>query len=427
MADKLVDIACRDTVIDPEARRLAALQIRDIYGVALAGSRTTTHQRALAALTTSQESGPSAVWGTTLTVAPVSAAAINSTAAACLDFDDIAPTAAAHLSSVLVPALASVVHRCDPADAEAGYLTALRAAMALTDVFSTQIFRAGFQNTCLIGTVTAAIGVARALRLHPSQILQAIALSAPHMMGLRAHTGTDFKAGQTGMAAATAVRCALWAEQGFTANPAALDEVARLVGADPAPLTQDNPQPLPMATKTYPCVGSTHAPIEAAILLAGRAGGRHLDKLVVHADRKAFAGAGFDQPHNGNQARFSMKYAVATAWLTQGVGIADFTDEMVLIGQRQQFLGRVELVHDDDFLQVTGQAVTPCQVVAVYADGSTDQESIPLALGFPGRRLDEAGYRRKFLACVSNIWPPDQAAATFDAIGERGLFATLAD
>jgi 2-methylcitrate dehydratase PrpD len=307
-----------------------------------------------------------------------------------------------------------------------GYLIALCASRALSEVFTMTVFRAGYQNTCLIGTLAATIAVSHALRLDADRMLNAIALAAPHMIGLRIHTGTDFKAGQTGMASATAVRCSLLAEQGFGANPAAVDEVARLVGADPDLIRDNDPQPLPLATKVYPCVGSVHTAVEAAAILSERSNERRLRELIVHADRKAFAGSSFDRPRDGNQARFSMTYTVATSWLEHGVTLADFSDQEVICSQRQEMIERVKLVPDDDYLQVPGQAISPAKVIAVYEDGSSDEQAISEALGFPGRRLDSDGYRRKFMDCTATALTPDTASDIFDAIGEYGLFAVLA-
>src|SRR5206468_4174639 len=153
--------------------------------------------------------GPAWVWGTARRVDPVTAAFVNGTMVQALDFDDIAPVPAAHMSSVMVPAVTALADRVDPDRAIDGLVHGLRAASLLSGLISREAYARGLQPTHTIGATAAVCALGYGLGGHTAQVSDALGLVCVQALGLRANTGTMAKAMQSGLAAAAAVRSTL--------------------------------------------------------------------------------------------------------------------------------------------------------------------------------------------------------------------------
>jgi 2-methylcitrate dehydratase PrpD len=237
-----------------------------------------------------------------------------------LDYDDTWTPGLAHLSAPTAPAALVVA-----ADAGASLGVALRAyaagfeAMAaLAHASHPALYDAGRHPTAVCGAVGAAVAAGELLGFGEEARDAAAALALAGAGGLLAAFGSDAKALQVGMAAATGVQAALLAAGGARAHPP--ERYARALG-----VTWGRPGGERAIhsnwIKAYPCCLQTHTAIEAALRARPRGGPV---ELAVHP--LACAAAAVDVPEDGLQAKFSLPYLVAFALERGAPGVDDFAE-----------------------------------------------------------------------------------------------------
>lgn len=150
---------------------------------------------------------------------PGDAALISGTAAHGEDFDDTFEGTPVHVGAVLVPALLAVgeAERLTGADILRGLAVGGEVACRMAVVAPTAIHRAGFHPTAVIGAMSAAVGVATALRLEAEAIESALGIAGSMASGIIEYLaeGTSTKRLHPGWAAQSGIRAARLARGGF--------------------------------------------------------------------------------------------------------------------------------------------------------------------------------------------------------------------
>jgi 2-methylcitrate dehydratase PrpD len=100
-----------------------------------------------------------------------------------------------------------------------------------------------------------------------------------------------------------------------------------------------------------------------------------------------------DRPRNGQEARFSMQYCVAVAWLDGWPHLASFRDDRVTAEDARALVERVTL-------RAGSRAVE--RVVVHYADGTSDVETVREARGAPAHPLSVDDLAEKVARCVGD-------------------------
>jgi 2-methylcitrate dehydratase PrpD len=282
-----------------------------------------------------------------------------------LDYDDTWTPGLVHLSAATAPAALVLA-----ADAGATVDVALRAyaagfeaTAALARAAHPALYDAGRHPTAVCGAVGAAVAAGAVLGFGEEAQDAAGALALVGVGGLLAAFGSDAKALQVGMAAATGVHAALLAAGGARAHPP--DRYAAALGVTWARPGGERAIEANWV-KAYPCCLQTHTAIEAAL----RA--RPLDgpvELAVHPHARAAAAV--DVPADGLQAKFSLPYLVAFALERGAPGVDDFA------GVAEVDLARVTL------------AIDPAlgEQEAVLSAGGEELARVTAALGSPDRPM----------------------------------------
>jgi 2-methylcitrate dehydratase PrpD len=282
-----------------------------------------------------------------------------------LDYDDTWTPGLAHLSAPTGPAalVFAAEARATVGVALRAYATGFEAMGALARAGHPALYDAGRHPTAVCGTVGAAVAAAAVLGFGEEAQNAAAALALAGAGGLLAAFGSDAKALQVGMAAATGVHAALLAAGGARAHPP-----ERYAAAHGVPWARPGGERAIDANwiKAYPCCLQTHTAIEAAV----RA--RPLDgpvELTVHP--LARAAAAVDVPEDGLQAKFSLPYLVAFALERGAPGVDDFAD-----------------VAEVNLARVT-VAVDPAlgEQEAVLSAGGEEVARVTAALGSPERPM----------------------------------------
>jgi 2-methylcitrate dehydratase PrpD len=271
-----------------------------------------------------------------------------------LDFDDTYLPGLAHLSAPTAPVAlvlgaelgASVGAALD------AYAAGFEAMGALAAASHPALYERGFHPTAVCGAVGAAVAAARLLDAD-ERAASAIALLGA--AGLRAAFGSDGKALQVGVAAATGLRAARLAAAGASVP---LDRVARgLEDAYGARFAAPGGDRAISANwiKAYPCCLQAHSAIEAA----ERARPLPEDEPVgVSVHPISLAAASYGEPADGLQAKFSIPYLVAYTLLYGPPSVESFAalDPGALAGvQRVQVRSAGDLLESEARLEAGGR------------------------------------------------------------------------
>ena len=324
-----------------------------------------------------------------------------------LEFDDVTPAEAAHLSSVVVPTLAAFSDQIDTARAIDGVVHGWRIAAAVGDLIGFDAHSRGVQPTHTLGSLVATVAAAHGLGLSEGQASTAIGLAMIGSLGLRANTGSHAKALQSGLAASASVRAIELARlrggSRHQAGGSVIDSLFTVLGAGEADIERVVSMPLPgptfLAVKPYPTCGAAHSSLEAVLEVRGRLpDGTMPDRLEVRVPERVPRAMAFDRPSVGDEARWSLRYALATAWETGDVDIAEFDDDVVHRAAGRRSPPWLEIVGDPSFEARGERAI----VTATIAHTTERAETVHRP-GYTERPLPDAQVRSKFDRCLAFV------------------------
>jgi 2-methylcitrate dehydratase PrpD len=257
-----------------------------------------------------------------------------------LDFDDTYQPGLAHLSAPTAPAalVAGAQRGSNIADVLAAYAAGFEAMGVLSRACHPALYEGGWHPTAVCGSAGAAVAAARLYELDREQERAAVGLALLRAGGLRAAFGSDGKALQVGMAAATGVHAAALAaagasvhagriggmEAGFAeafavaTSAATIDELL-----DAADAASSDPQAVGENwIKAYPCCLQTHPAIDAAVAVGiPPPADAHITVAVHPLSRRA---AALDAVADGLEAKFSIPYLTAYTLAHGAPGLASF-------------------------------------------------------------------------------------------------------
>jgi 2-methylcitrate dehydratase PrpD len=211
-----------------------------------------------------------------------------------------------------------VIHAVTVGDALAAFAHAWEASAAFAAANHPALYDRGFHPTAVCGVVGAAIAAAV---LFDADEEAAVDLALLRAAGLRAAFGSDGKALQVGFAASAGAQAARLALAGASAGGAVRDGFASAYGARVV-LEGDGRAIEDNWIKAYPCCLQTHGAIEAA--LAARAAGDDLRGATVVVHPVSRQAAAIDIPRSGLEAKFSIAYCAALAFLRGAPSVDSF-------------------------------------------------------------------------------------------------------
>ncbi|WP_433616727.1 MmgE/PrpD family protein [Dactylosporangium sp. CA-139114] len=305
----------------------AAMVLADVLGCAIVAARRQQQPQPPA--------GSHPVWGLPARSAPGDALMLNVLHAHLDDWDPVHYVSAGHPAAVLWPLATCLMetHGGDPADALQIYLVAHEVMCVLGARFGDSLAPTGRHATTLFGGLAAAAATAWWISRTPEAIDRAMSLAGTSLAGTLHGFGSDLKPFQVANAARVGWQAGQFAPSlsaepaswltalreltAYRENPTWLGDHPQVFGAAPAA------ELLPSHIKHYPACAyfdQTLSQIERLRATATR--GTRPVRIAVpayirHASR-------FPLPDTVPQARFSLPYLVAYAWL-EGLSPAAFT------------------------------------------------------------------------------------------------------
>lgn len=411
--DRVARYATNLRYADLSAEVIAAAKrsILDWLGVAIAGSREPVAEvvwRFLERTGASATTGASTIGRPGKAPSPMAALA-NGTVGHALDFDDTHLAARLHTTAATLPAVLAVAEAENLGGQEmlTAYVAGFESAVALALAANPGHYEAGWHTTGTFGTLGAAIGAGRALRLDTAHMVWAIGLAATQAAGLQRVFGSMAKPFNAGRAASAGCTAALMAQEGMTSPTDVLDGprglLALLSAPDPpagwpATLGSGPPAILDNSLKLFACCHALHAAVGATLRLRDdtQSGWQDVDGVDVVGWPLLPNIAAIREPQASYEGKFSLYHSIAAALVDGDAGTAQFTEDKVRDPRIRALASGVSFSADPTY-QIEDALVT----IRLRSGGIRSER----AAGIPGRAGSDAVAApalRKFYDCVAD-------------------------
>lgn len=356
------------------------------------------------------------------------AALINGTAAHTVEFDDIFRDAIYHPGApTIAAALASA--QTTGASGEA-FLRAVIVGYEISTRIGTAMGRAHYRywhNTGTIGTFGATAAAASIYGLDSARFAHALATCATFAAGLQQAYRMDSmsKPLHAGRAAEAGVTAAQMARTGVTG---ALDVIDGEAGIGRA--MSDGPDwGKAMATlgrefnitrmtfKNHACCGHTFAPIDGALALQRQLGiaAGEIERVRVSTYRPALEVACYERPETAAEARFSLKYTVATALTHGSVRLAAFEPGRLADPVTRQLMDRIDLDVDPG-IDAGFPGARAARIEMTTKDGRRGQHLQPTRKGDPDQPLSDTELQDKYTELAAPVIGKRPAAVLLERL-----------
>lgn len=355
------------------------------------------------------------------------AALINASAAHTMEVDDIYRDAIYHPGAPTIAA-ALAVAQDSGADGEA-FLRGVIVGYEISTRIGAAMGRAHYRywhNTGTIGSFGAAAAAGAIYGLDAKRFAHALATVATFAAGLQQAFRMDSmsKPLHAGHAAQSGLLAALAAREGVTGSADVIEGEAgfgRAMSDGPdwdqalATLGRDF-HITRMTFKNHACCGHTFAAIDGALELQRRlgVGAAEIARLSVGTYRPALEVAGYEHPVTPAEARFSLKYVVATALTHGSVRLAAFEAQRLTDPATLALMRSIDVGVDAE-LDASFPRQRAARIVIETKDGRRGEHLQPTRKGDPDLPLSDSELEEKFLELAT----PVQGDAAARALAAR--------
>ncbi len=340
---------------------------------------------------------------------PRLAALINGSAAHTVEVDDIFRDGIYHPGAPTIPAALALAQARGASGEQ--FLRAVIVGYEISTRIGAAMGRAHYKywhNTGTIGVFGACAASAELLGLDRKRFANALATVTTFAAGLQQSFRMDSmsKPLHAGRAAEAGLTAALAASEGVTGSLDVIDGEAgfgRAMSDSPdwskavATLGKEF-HICRMTFKNHTCCGHTFAAIDGALALQRRMqiGAREIERIRVGSYRAAKEVSGYETPQTPAEARFSLKYVVATALTHGSVRLAAFEPARINDAATRELMQRIEVAIDPE-LDAAFPRQRAARVVIEARDGRREEHLQPTRIGDPDAPLSDAQLDAKYL------------------------------
>ena len=343
------------------------------------------------------------------------AALINATAAHTMEVDDIYRDAIYHPGAPTIAAALAVAQQ-NGASGEA-FLRGVIVGYEISTRIGVAMGRAHYRywhNTGTIGSFGAAAAAAAIHGLDAKRFAHALATVATFAAGLQQAFRMDSmsKPLHAGHAAEAGLLAAFAAREGVTGSLDVLEGEAGFGRAmsdgpdwDKATATLGSDFHITRMTfKNHACCGHTFAAIDGALELQRSLGVHAADiaRVGVCTYRPALEVAGYEHPATAAEARFSLKYVVATALTHGSVRLAAFEPARLADPATRALMQKIDLAVDAE-LDASFPGQRAARIVIQTRDGRRGEHLQPTRKGDPDLPLSDRELEEKFLELATPV------------------------
>ncbi len=409
--------------LTPRAERSTRHALLDWAGVTIAAADDPLVVRLVTTAIEDGETGGVGLVGRQERLTPVFAALTNGAASHALDYDDINKRMRGHPTVAILPALLAIVR---PGDHSIGdLLDALAAGVEVACVVGEMMghthYNHGFHNTGTIGTVAAAAGASRLMRLDSRQIETALGLAATQAAGLKASFGSMAKPLHAGKAAMNGFFSARWAGMGVSGADGVLEAVqgfGPVLSRDfvPKAIRSEPAEPFGIEQnifKFHAACYYVHSALEAVsdLLREHRFQPSDVEEIEIGLLPELHKVCDILEPETGLEVKFSIRHMVALkliGWDTSDP--SKYTDDIAKNADLVALRLRIHVVPQDF------DSRTMARVTVTHSGGHNHTKS--LDVGVPADDLDHQEHRlvAKFSALAEPKLGTERAQTLCEAI-----------
>ena len=337
------------------------------------------------------------------------AALINGAAAHTVEVDDIFRDGIYHPGAPTIPAALALAQARGASGEQ--FLRAVIVGYEISTRIGAAMGRAHYKywhNTGTIGVFGSCAASAELLGLDAKRFAHALATVATFAAALQQAFRMDSmsKPMHAGRAAEAGVTAALAAREGVTGS---LDVIEGEAGFGRA--MGDGPDwekafeslgkafnICRMTFKNHTCCGHTFAAIDGALALQSKmkVAAREIERIRVGSYRAAKEVSGYESPTTPAEARFSLKYVVATALTHGSVRLAAFEPARLQDPDTRSLMERISVSIDPE-LDAAFPRQRAARVAIVARDGRSEELLQPMRIGDPEAPLSDAQLDAKYL------------------------------
>ncbi|HWZ70412.1 MAG TPA: MmgE/PrpD family protein [Casimicrobiaceae bacterium] len=345
------------------------------------------------------------------------AALINGSAAHTAEVDDIFRDGIYHPGAPTIAA-ALALAQARGASGEA-FLRAVIVGYEISTRIAAAMGRAHYKywhNTGTIGCFGACAAAAELLSLDRTRFAHALATVATFSAGLQQAFRLDSmsKPLHAGRAAEAGVTAALAASEGVTGSPDVLEGESgygRAMGEGNGPDWERALATLGedfhitrMTFKNHACCGHVFAAIDGALALQQqmRVLAPDIERVSIGTYKAALDVARHESPRTAAEARFSLKYTVASALTHGSVRLAAFEPSRLEDPVTRELMRRIDVAIDPE-LDAAFPAQRAARIAIESRDGRRGEHLQPTRKGDPEAPLSDAELEHKYLELASPV------------------------
>ena len=411
--------------ISDDVRDEANRCIVDTVGVSVGGLDQTTAHLSRALAYKNYAAGPCHVLGSTKMLSTPGAAFCNGVAAHVLDFDDVSYEGMVHASAVVWPAIFAAGEQVNASGCEVvtAFVAAVEAEYALGRAMTHDLFWRGWWTTGLLGSIGAAIGVAKVMALDCQTTSQAINIAASQATGPYALVGSPVKPYACGRAAEAGVLAAQAASRGLEGPRESFEHSNGFIAM------YGNHQFVPeelnhlgirfvlntsrVAFKRYPVCSAGQAAIEALELIVSKNNIKNSEIVEVHCNVTSDIAhyMQVDDPMTVTEAQFCLAFCLACILRFGELTPQQLSIDVINDPDIKTEMKKVRLVYSKKLDELCKQRDDYQQSAEVTIKTSTLNsitELVAAPSGTSASPMSNEQIENKFINCVRQCYPEPQ-------------------
>lgn len=412
--------------VDHEAHRT----FMNWVGCAVSAANHEAAAAALGAVRMLQPAPQATVLGCAEKVDMANAALVNGITSHTFDFDDT------HLKTIIHPAgpVASALLALAEVTGASGrdlidaLVLGVDVSCRIGNCIYPEHYDRGWHITGSTGTLGAAAGCARLLKLDEARTAMALGIAASQPIGVREQFGTMSKPFHPGAAARAGLMSALLAKEGFTASPRAIEAprgYAQVVSPkhDWTEITAELGQRFEISFNTYKpfaCGIVIHPTIDAAVQLRGKGvEPDDVERVELRVHPLVLELTGKKEPRDGLEGKFSVYHGFAAGLIFGRAGEGEYDDAIVRREDVAALRRKVVATVDDSIHEASAD------VVAVLKDGRRVHVFVEHAIGSLERPMSDRDLEAKFHTLADEVIGKAKTDALIAACWEVGAAADV--
>ncbi len=343
-------------------------------------------------------------------------AMINAMASHILDYDDVSWTTIGHPTVVVAPVAFAMAEKYNKTakDVILAYALGVEVMHKLAQKTMPNISKKGWHTTCVYGVFGAVVAASVLKGSSFEVIINAIGIAASKASGIRSNFGTGTKSYHAGLAAFNAIEALYLATHGLSSSVKALEDTDGFIQtyADINLLEDYNLNlginwdllEFGLVFKQYPCCSGSHpaADLTKKLTKKYQLEESNIEKIEVGCSLLAPKELICEFPTNALEAKFSMRYAIASMIIYKNLGLEEFTNKKVKEKKVQELMKKIDISIDSEFKKLGFIGTSPTRI-KIKTKNIEIEEVNYLAKGNPEKKLSEQDIKDKFFQCTKGL------------------------